>query len=131
MRGKCEYTSNSKASGNNTSGGAPCSFELEVCLVPCVGGSSNASTKPSTPKTPSRVFSKTPNTNKTPNNSNKSTPNKATGITSSTVVGIRRKRLKGDSWRYKNVCEEVLALAAIDLNTKNNLKPNDEIEQLV
>lgn len=27
------------------------------------------------------------------------------------VVGIRRKRLKGDAWCYKRVCEEVLALA--------------------
>ncbi|XP_048512357.1 maternal embryonic leucine zipper kinase-like isoform X2 [Athalia rosae] len=28
------------------------------------------------------------------------------------LVGIRRKRLKGDAWVYKRVCEEVLALAA-------------------
>jgi len=28
------------------------------------------------------------------------------------VVGIRRKRLKGDAWCYKRVCEEVLRLAA-------------------
>lgn len=28
------------------------------------------------------------------------------------VVGIRRKRLKGDAWCYKKVCEEVLRLAA-------------------
>lgn len=27
------------------------------------------------------------------------------------VVGIRRKRLKGDAWIYKKVCEEVLRLA--------------------
>lgn len=27
------------------------------------------------------------------------------------VVGIRRKRLKGDAWIYKRVCEEVLRLA--------------------
>lgn len=27
------------------------------------------------------------------------------------LVGIRRKRLKGDAWCYKRVCEEVLALA--------------------
>lgn len=26
------------------------------------------------------------------------------------VVGIRRKRLKGDAWIYKRVCEEVLRL---------------------
>jgi len=28
------------------------------------------------------------------------------------VIGIRRKRLKGDAWCYKKVCEEVLRLAA-------------------
>ena len=28
------------------------------------------------------------------------------------VVGIRRKRLKGDAWCYKKVCEEVLRLTA-------------------
>ena len=27
------------------------------------------------------------------------------------VVGIRRKRLKGDAWIYKRVCEEILRLA--------------------
>ncbi|XP_018335090.1 uncharacterized protein LOC108743982 [Agrilus planipennis] len=30
-------------------------------------------------------------------------------------IGIRRKRLKGDSWCYKKVCEEILALTAADL----------------
>lgn len=30
------------------------------------------------------------------------------------LVGIRRKRLKGDAWVYKRVCEEVLALAAVE-----------------
>jgi maternal embryonic leucine zipper kinase len=28
------------------------------------------------------------------------------------VIGVRRKRLKGDAWCYKKVCEEVLRLAA-------------------
>lgn len=31
------------------------------------------------------------------------------------VVGIRRKRLQGDAWMYKQVCEEILALAAKQL----------------
>jgi len=31
------------------------------------------------------------------------------------IVGILRKRLTGDTWCYKKVCEEVLALAAKDL----------------
>lgn len=34
------------------------------------------------------------------------------------VVGIRRKRLKGDAWIYKRVCEEVLRLA--QSNSSNN-----------
>jgi len=33
------------------------------------------------------------------------------------VVGIRRKRLKGDAWCYKKVCEEVLRLAAVSKPT--------------
>lgn len=33
------------------------------------------------------------------------------------LVGIRRKRLKGDAWVYKRVCEEVLALAAQDMSS--------------
>ncbi|KAI4498062.1 hypothetical protein M0802_006886 [Mischocyttarus mexicanus] len=34
------------------------------------------------------------------------------------LVGIRRKRLKGDAWVYKRVCEEVLALAAEDISSR-------------
>lgn len=30
------------------------------------------------------------------------------------AVGIRRKRLQGDAWYYKRVCEEVLRQASID-----------------
>ncbi|XP_068219010.1 maternal embryonic leucine zipper kinase-like [Palaemon carinicauda] len=33
------------------------------------------------------------------------------------VVGIRRKRLKGDAWIYKRVCEEVLRLAQSSSNS--------------
>jgi hypothetical protein len=29
------------------------------------------------------------------------------------VIGIRRKRLRGDVWAYKRVCEEVLGMAAL------------------
>lgn len=32
------------------------------------------------------------------------------------LVGIRRKRLKGDAWVYKRVCEEILALTAEDIS---------------
>ena len=34
-------------------------------------------------------------------------------IPSVNVVGIRRKRLKGDAWCYKRVCEQVLRMASI------------------
>ena len=34
-------------------------------------------------------------------------------IPSVNVVGIRRKRLKGDAWCYKRVCEQVLKMASI------------------
>ncbi|XP_045600655.1 maternal embryonic leucine zipper kinase [Procambarus clarkii] len=37
------------------------------------------------------------------------------------VVGIRRKRLKGDAWIYKRVCEEILRLA--QTTTSNNTPP--------
>jgi len=33
------------------------------------------------------------------------------------MVGIRRKRLKGDAWCYKRVCEEVLRMASIQAAT--------------
>ncbi|KAL1516515.1 hypothetical protein ABEB36_000423 [Hypothenemus hampei] len=34
-------------------------------------------------------------------------------------IGIRRKRLKGDSWCYKKVCEQVLALTSTGFTQKN------------
>ncbi|KAG5321923.1 MELK kinase, partial [Pseudoatta argentina] len=37
------------------------------------------------------------------------------------LVGIRRKRLKGDAWVYKRVCEEILALTAEDISTDSNI----------
>lgn len=40
------------------------------------------------------------------------------GVSNEKLVGIRRKRLKGDAWVYKRVCEEVLALAAEDLSAE-------------
>lgn len=36
------------------------------------------------------------------------------GTNDKRLVGIRRKRLKGDAWVYKRVCEEILALTAGD-----------------
>lgn len=40
------------------------------------------------------------------------------------LVGIRRKRLKGDAWVYKRVCEEVLALAAESVTSSQNEPSN-------
>ncbi|XP_017797210.1 PREDICTED: maternal embryonic leucine zipper kinase-like [Habropoda laboriosa] len=40
------------------------------------------------------------------------------GVSNDKLVGIRRKRLKGNAWVYKRVCEEVLALAAEDLSAE-------------
>ncbi|XP_011163522.1 maternal embryonic leucine zipper kinase isoform X2 [Solenopsis invicta] len=37
------------------------------------------------------------------------------------LVGIRRKRLKGDAWVYKRVCEEILALTAEDISTNSEV----------
>ena len=39
------------------------------------------------------------------------------------VVGIRRKRLKGDAWIYKRVCEEVLRLAQSSSSNNNTPPP--------
>ncbi|XP_015113999.1 maternal embryonic leucine zipper kinase isoform X2 [Diachasma alloeum] len=40
------------------------------------------------------------------------------------LVGIRRKRLKGDAWVYKRVCEQVLALAAEHPPSNSNEQTN-------
>lgn len=114
-----------------------CSFELEICYLPSMGilskSSHNNSTKTANVSTPTKSILKNGTLNfATPTNSpitTKSTKN-CGGATASgccredfpvpTVVvpfasvGIRRKRLKGDSWCYKKVCEEVLALTAAD-----------------
>ncbi|KYQ58228.1 Maternal embryonic leucine zipper kinase [Trachymyrmex zeteki] len=37
------------------------------------------------------------------------------------LVGIRRKRLKGDAWVYKRVCEEILALTTEDISTDSEI----------
>ena len=60
------------------------SFELEVCWIPSVSSSITKNM----------------------------TKFKKDDCLKEAVVGIRRKRLHGDAWIYKNVCEEVLALAA-------------------
>ncbi|XP_060520661.1 maternal embryonic leucine zipper kinase-like [Cylas formicarius] len=75
-----------------------CSFELEICYLPILGlphtsnNRSGAATK---------AILKKPH---------ESRDHQA--VTGSHLVGIRRKRLKGDSWCYKKVCEQILALAS-------------------
>ncbi|XP_034948803.1 maternal embryonic leucine zipper kinase-like [Chelonus insularis] len=46
------------------------------------------------------------------------------------MVGIRRKRLKGDAWVYKRVCEEVLALTA-EVSASNNVDEDAELKCLI
>lgn len=36
-------------------------------------------------------------------------------------LGVRRKRLKGDAWAYKKVCEQVLALTAQDFGSETSV----------
>ncbi|XP_046492633.1 maternal embryonic leucine zipper kinase [Neodiprion pinetum] len=47
------------------------------------------------------------------------------------LVGIRRKRLKGDAWVYKRVCEEVLALASDGDETAQLSASNTESNCLI
>ncbi|KAF5290616.1 hypothetical protein FQR65_LT01906 [Abscondita terminalis] len=76
-----------------------CSFELEICYLPCMDLTSY-------------------NNNETPTK-NKFHSNPIVLLPSASV-GIQRKRLKGDSWCYKTVLEEVLALT--DKNFKEAME---------
>lgn len=73
-----------------------CSFELEICYLPDLSHNIHQFEV----STPTKFLSKK-NINNTP------IQNQSNGF-----VGIRRKRLKGDAWCYKKVCEEVLALTS-------------------
>lgn len=87
-----------------------CSFELEICYIPSIGfPSKNGSTPKSgtLPRKRSRGQKLNKETTEVSNNSEVSVR--------SACIGIRRKRLKGDSWCYKKVCEQVLALTATEL----------------
>lgn len=91
---------------NSTQNLGGCSFELEICYLPSLGP-------------PSLLNGVTPNKSILKNGTqNCSTPNScqsdSPSVSFEAFVGIRRKRLKGDSWCYKKVCEEVLALTATD-----------------
>lgn len=87
---------------NSTLGG--CSFELEICFVPSIGPPQNSS---------EAVI--TPNKSILKNGIINSDGVKESTFIRSACVGIRRKRLKGDAWCYRNVCEQVLALTAVEL----------------
>lgn len=103
-----------------------CSFELEICYLPNLGPQ-----LPETSNTPTKsILKKGPLNFNTPvrGNNGTSSPANVTNIKDGKIevlnssnkvqngafVGIRRKRLKGDSWCYKKVCEQVLALTATD-----------------
>ncbi|CAG9855725.1 unnamed protein product [Phyllotreta striolata] len=87
LRGKLEPNANKNL--------GECSFELEICLIPDIHQ------LPQT-NTPSKSILKKGMGN-TPVKNSKGLDN---------FVGIRRKRLRGDAWCYKKVCEEILALTS-------------------
>lgn len=92
---------------NSTNRFGGCSFELEICYIPAIGISQNALEATATASNKSILKNGTLNAKV-----------KADGKINATrcgSVGIRRKRLKGDAWCYKNVCEQVLALATVEL----------------
>ncbi|CAH1124901.1 unnamed protein product [Ceutorhynchus assimilis] len=76
-----------------------CSFELEICFLPNLGLPDCL--------TPTKSILKHSILNKE-------------SIESNGFVGIRRKRLKGDSWCYKKVCEQVLALTCTGFINNNS-----------
>lgn len=102
-----------------------CSFELEICYLPSLG---QILRTPKSVYTPTKSILKnvtlhctTPTTTAAGCRSdlNFATPspmakNSHKSDDVQPLVGIRRKRLKGDSWCYKKVCEEVLALTATE-----------------
>lgn len=113
MRGKMEPNALGRFVGG-------CSFELEICYLPMMGAT--PSRKGSTPtKTASDNYAKDENGDGTPSRIPILKRTEAANTGEFVVqklpnrVGIRRKRLKGDSWCYKKVCEQVLALTATEL----------------
>lgn len=87
---------------NNSSRLGGCSFELEICYIPAIGIIQNAALEMTMPN---KSILKNGTLNGTINSN----------ATRSGSIGIRRKRLKGDSWCYKNVCEQILALTTLEL----------------
>ncbi|XP_022910872.1 maternal embryonic leucine zipper kinase-like [Onthophagus taurus] len=89
LRGKMEPNTLTKFGG--------CSFELEICYLPNMVTASKVSSV------------------KTPIKSTSSEMERMNVPSVPATIGIRRKRLKGDAWCYKKVCEQVLALTATEL----------------
>lgn len=87
------------------------SFELEVCLINSSSSTSDSKSNPNHPKS-------------NPAKSNEEPEEMKSNLTSSrpvrTIVGVRRKRLTGDAWCYKKVCEEILTL------TSSRSNPDDQ-----
>ncbi|CAG9837702.1 unnamed protein product [Diabrotica balteata] len=94
LRGKLEPSSKQNL--------GECSFELHICFLPdlSVNPHQSKSTTPTKSILKKAISS-------TPPNTRRNKENQTNGF-----VGIRRKRLRGDSWCYKKVCEEVLALTS-------------------
>lgn len=104
-----------------------CSFELEICYLPTIN-SMTVKKQDNIMATPTKSILKNGLNNATNNQTtplsrnvtylkskNNEDPILPIESTQSFFVGIRRKRLKGDSWCYKKVCEEILALTATEL----------------
>nr|CAI5839930.1 unnamed protein product [Callosobruchus analis] len=106
LRGKTEPVSGSVF--------GECSFELEICYLPNLGinhlpTGTNTPTKSILKNVPLSI-----NTSKTCENDLNEANHQGDNHN---FVGIRRKRLKGDAWCYKKVCEEVLALTSTDFQS--------------
>lgn len=97
LRGKLEPNTIARLGG--------CSFELEICYLPDLN--------PVLDKTPTKSILK--NSALKYDSPISSKENEYSKGKNTAKVGIRRKRLKGDSWCYKKVCEEVLALTSAEL----------------
>ncbi|XP_017777583.1 PREDICTED: maternal embryonic leucine zipper kinase-like [Nicrophorus vespilloides] len=110
IRGKMEPNAMQRVGGG-------CSFELDICYLPAMGP--RPSQKGSTPTKLPKVDTTTPNKYKT--KSGNSVDFAIQKVTVTNMVGIRRKRLKGDSWCYKKVCEQVLALTSTELKKESDV----------
>ncbi|KAG5860701.1 Maternal embryonic leucine zipper kinase, partial [Gonioctena quinquepunctata] len=115
------FTLRGKLDANVIQNFGECSFELEICYIPHLGPPlpkfSDTPTKSILKKGLLNFDSPVRNNNQPVKDSKGDKVDVAkVGVgSSSAFIGIRRKRLKGDSWCYKKVCEEVLALTAIEV----------------